>query len=55
MLKQINNYFGGIGIIKKNNDGYLTLRINGLKNCLIVRDHFLKYPLLTYKLVYFNL
>ncbi len=29
--------------------------MNGTTKCLIVRDHFLKYPLLTYKLVYFKL
>jgi len=56
MLNQINNYFGTIGkITKVKNENTLSLRINGIKNCLIVREHFLKYPLLTYKLVYFNL
>lgn len=55
MLKLVKNYFGGVGFITKTKEGYFTLRINGLKNCLIVRDHFIKYPLLTYKVVYFNL
>lgn len=55
LLKQVNNYFGKIGFITKTNKGHFSLRISGLKSCLIVRDHFIKYPLLTYKAVYFNL
>jgi hypothetical protein len=27
----------------------------GFKNCLMVRSHFINFPLMTYKLVYFNL
>lgn len=27
----------------------------GLKNCLIIKNHFINYPLMTYKLSYFKL
>jgi hypothetical protein len=56
MLLRINEYFGNIGrIVLENTSNVFRLEIHGLKNCLIVRDHFFKYPLLTYKLVYFQL
>lgn len=56
MLEQINAYFNNIGIIvPKTSDNTLNLRISGLTNCLIVRDHFINFPLFTYKLVYFQL
>lgn len=29
--------------------------VTNLKDCLIIREHFIKFPLLTYKLVHFNL
>lgn len=29
--------------------------MNGIDKCLKIREHFLKYPLQTYKLVYFKL
>ena len=56
MLIKINEFFNGIGrIVIDNSSNVLRLEIHGLNNCLIVRDHFLNYPLLTYKLVYFKL
>ena len=45
-----------IGIISKHeSDNTLRYTVNGLKNCKIIQKHFLNYPLLTYKLVYFQL
>lgn len=56
MLLAINNYFNNKGIItyKKAGNCYI-LKYSNLKDCLMVRDHFLKYPLLTSKLCYFKL
>jgi LAGLIDADG endonuclease len=55
MLQEINVYFNNIGsIITSPDKSTITLNIRGFKNCLIVRDHFLSFPLLTYKLVYFT-
>ena len=56
MMEQINSFFGNIGNISKHEkDNTLRLTISGLSNCKIVQSHFLTYPLLTYKLVYFQL
>lgn len=56
MLNSINSFFNNIGTIILNvNDNTISLYIKGLKNCLIVREHFINYPLLTYKLVHFTL
>jgi hypothetical protein len=56
MLEQIKQFFGNIGLIQFNSSSNtVVFTINSLKNCLIIRDHFLAYPLLTYKLVYFKL
>src|SRR4051812_11336905 len=56
MLQNIQNFFGGIGQIKidvtKNVYYYTVSKFN---ECLIIQNHFLNYPLLTYKLVYFQL
>lgn len=58
MLNGINQYWGEIGRVRLkhyvNSEGY-ELEVVGLKNCLILRDHFNKYPLFTYKLVHFQL
>jgi hypothetical protein len=43
-----------IGNITINKNTY-HYRVMGLKNCLILRYHFNKYELMTYKLVYFKL
>lgn len=56
MLKIINNYFDDLGLIfKVKNENTIYLKFNGISKCLKIREHFLKYPLLTYKLVYFKL
>jgi len=56
MLEEVNAFFGNIGTIyTSERDNSVTLYIRGLTNCLIVRAHFLSYPLLTYKLVHFIL
>lgn len=54
MLTDINNFFQKKGHILNTKDGY-NFRIMGFKNCLMVRSHFINFPLMTYKLVYFNL
>lgn len=55
MLEAINSYFNNVGVINIKNDNVYGLTIVGIKNCLIVKKHFDLYPLLTYKLVYYNL
>jgi hypothetical protein len=56
MLELINAYFKNIGhIITNPYDNTINLKITCLINCLIVRDHFIKYSLFTYKLVHFQL
>lgn len=54
MFIKINSFFGKIGTITINKNTY-HYRVMGLKNCLILRNHFNKYELMTYKLVYFKL
>lgn len=55
MLHRINQYFGNIGTIRVDRKSNMyKLTIKGVKNCLIVKAHFEKYPLLTYKLVYYQ-
>jgi LAGLIDADG endonuclease len=56
MLEQVQSFFGEIGSIGLNiADNTLSYSVYGLKNCLIIREHFFAYPLMTYKLVYFLL
>lgn len=54
MLLSINSYFNNKGTIiyKKGGNCYI-LKFSNLKDCLMIKDHFLKYPLLTSKLNYF--
>ena len=54
MLSLIKAYFGAIGHINIGSGTY-NYHVMGLKNCLIIKNHFINYPLLTYKLVYFKL
>lgn len=56
MLNNINNFFGLIGRVeeRRDNNSYV-FRVTGLKNCLILKNHFDEYPLMTYKLVYYQL
>jgi hypothetical protein len=47
MIQQINDYFNKIGkIFKRTSDNSVITHISRLKNCLIIRDHFLNYSLL---------
>lgn len=56
MLISIKEYFGGIGNISINtSDNTYNYAVTNLKDCLIIQNHFINYPLLTYKLVYFQL
>lgn len=54
MLLAIQTFFGNIGHILVNKNVY-QYRVMGLKNCLIIRSHFINYPLMTYKLVFYKL
>jgi LAGLIDADG endonuclease len=56
MLINIKEFFGGIGYIttNKTNNSHNYV-VSNLKDLLIIQKHFLNYPLLTYKLVHFNL
>lgn len=56
MLELVKSFFGDIGNISKHNsDNTVRYTVGGVANCKIIRQHFLNYPLLTYKLVYFHL
>lgn len=56
MLGLVKSFFGDIGNISKHNsDNTLRYTTGGVANCKIIQQHFLNYPLLTYKLVYFHL
>jgi cytochrome c oxidase subunit 3 len=56
MFIEINNYFGNIGLInKEESKNVYRLRFIGFANCLKVKDHFDNYPLFTYKLVHYQL
>lgn len=56
MLEQVKSFFGNIGNISKHEvDNTLRYTVSGVANCKIIQNHFWNYPLLTYKLVYFQL
>ena len=56
MLKEVQNFFNGIGNINLHkNDNTLHFVVTGVNDCIIIRNHFENYPLLTYKLVNFIL
>lgn len=55
MFQEIQNYFGGVGRIYVNHYNVLTFCVSSLKDCIIIRDHFINYPLLTYKSVHFSI
>jgi len=56
MFDIINLYFGGIGrIILGPRPNTIAFVVTGLNNCVIIRDHLLAYPLMTFKLVHFQL
>lgn len=53
MLKNVRDFFG-VGIVKvTSNPNVLVYLVENFKDCLILREHFLNYPLLTYKSVHF--
>ena len=54
MLLNIKLFFGDIGFITTFKEMY-AYNIVGLRNGLKIKPHFQNYPLMTYKLVYFNL
>jgi len=58
-LELIRDYFG-LGKIYNipavgSKEAKIEYRVTALQDCIKIRDHFLKYPLLTYKLVHFQL
>lgn len=56
LMLLLDEYFCGIGsILTDNKTKMYEYRIQGFKNCLIVKNHFLSYPLMTYRLVYFTM
>lgn len=56
LMLLLDKYFNGIGSIKTDNKTKMyEYRVQGFKNCLIIKNHFLNYPLMTYRLVYFTL
>jgi len=55
MLVSIQQFFGIGKIVYSKDNTYIRFIVNGLKNCLIIKQHFINYPLLSYKLVHFNI
>jgi LAGLIDADG endonuclease len=57
MLQQIQTFFGpnlgSISLHKTNN--ILCFYASSLKDCLIIKEHFIKFPLMSSKLVHFEL
>lgn len=52
----IDENFEGIGsIITDNKINMYEYKVQGFKICLIIKNHFLKYPLMTYRLINFKL
>jgi len=55
MLEEIKQFFG-VGRVKIEKDSKVVRYwVTGLRDCLIIREHFIAYPLMTYKLVHFLL
>jgi hypothetical protein len=54
MLTLVQDFFGGIGRIAENK-GVYQYSVQNFANCIVIRNHFIQYPLLTYKLVYFTM
>jgi LAGLIDADG endonuclease len=56
MFDAVNLFFGGIGrTISGSKFNTIAFVVTGLHNAVIIRNHLLAYPLLTFKLVYFYL
>jgi len=54
MIILVQEFFGEIGRIAKN-EGVYQYTVQNFANCIVIRNHFIQYPLLTYKLVYFSM
>jgi LAGLIDADG endonuclease len=50
MLESVRDYFG-VGSVRTDTNNALRYLVTGLKDCLIIRDHFLKFPLMSFKVV----
>jgi hypothetical protein len=55
MFKQIHNFFNVGRVIEEPKTNMLRFRVINFKDCLIIQNHFINYPLMTYKLVHFKL
>lgn len=55
MLNLIKQFFGVGSINTRLKDNLLIYRTSGVQNCIIIRNHFVNYPLFTYKSVYFQI
>lgn len=55
MFNQIQQFFGFGKIIYAKDNSFIRFIVNGVPNCLLLRNHFHNFPLLTYKLVHFQL
>jgi LAGLIDADG endonuclease len=55
MFEEIQNFFGVGNVKVEKNGSIIRYWVTGLHNCLIIRNHFIAYPLMTYKLVHFLL
>lgn len=57
MFKKILSYFQDLGCVGRiiPDKNVYRLRFDGFKNALIIKEHFINYPLFTYKLVNFYL
>jgi hypothetical protein len=57
MLNTVKDYFTALGCVGRivTDNSVFRLKFDGFKNATIIRGHFIKYPLLTYKLVHFQL
>jgi hypothetical protein len=53
MLEKIHSYFGGIGKIRQQKNVY-RYEVYGTEGHNVIRAHFTKYPLFTYKAVHFQ-
>ena len=54
MFEEIKQFFG-VGRVRVTALNYIYFEVGSFKDCLKIRDHFLNYPLISYKLVYFQL
>jgi hypothetical protein len=57
MLELLQAYWANLGCTGSISvfDGVLRLNFDSIKSAVIIRNHFITYPLLTYKLVNFNI